>query len=51
MWNRPYAYFLDQGPRPLRMLQFPGNTFDFSAPEMIEAHPNGGGAGAIANQT
>jgi len=40
---------LDQRARPLRALQFPCNIFDFSAPEIIEACPNGAGMGAIAN--
>ena len=40
---------LDNCPRPLRVLQFPCNIFDFSAPEMIEAHSNGAGLGTIAN--
>lgn len=40
---------LDQRPRPLCVLQFPCNIFDFSAPEMIEAHPKGTDMGAIAN--
>lgn len=40
---------LDHFSRPLRMLQFPCNIFDFSAAEMIEASPNGADMGAIAN--
>lgn len=40
---------LDQKPSPLRVLQFPCNLFDFSAPEMIETHPNAAGMGTIAN--
>lgn len=40
---------LDRKSSPLRVLQFPCNLFDFSAPELIAAHPNSSGMGAIAN--
>lgn len=40
---------LDRKPRPLRVLQFPCNIFDFSAPELIATHANAGGMGTMAN--
>lgn len=40
---------LDQKPQPLRVLQFPCNLFDFSAPKLIERHRNAADMGAIAN--
>jgi len=40
---------LERKPRPLRVLQFPCNIFDFSAPELIAASPNADGMGTMAN--